>query len=190
MLHAWDPLWNEKDGFSYQGEVLEVTVAQSGDLGFTLGRVETRYRPPVDTEDRVLGGHYLTVWKPGPRGWQVAASGPLVVHSKLGESRDPRGALMASWPELSERIDADLDLRWQPQTTTYAESGEMAWVFGSYEATFGRVDSEADSGPDSGPSPIHSTRHDAGGSGHFLAVWQKDGEGRWQLAAEAMTPPM
>ncbi len=28
------------------------------------------------------------------------------------------------------------------------------------------------------------------GTGSFAAVWEKDEEGRWQLAAEAYTPPL
>lgn len=181
-LHAWNPLWNEKDGFSYRGEVLNVTVAESGDLGFTVGNVETRFRPPVDAEDRVQSGSYLTVWRSesqpgGPQDWKVAASGPLVVHPTLGESRDPRGALMTAWPELSGRIGAELEIHWTPETTVVAESGELAYVFGAYAADF----STPDQGVDAGRA--------GGGTGHFLAVWQKDGAGRWQLAAESMTPP-
>lgn len=181
VLHAWNPLWNEKYGFSYRGEVLDATVAESGDLGFTLGHVETRFQPPVDEEERVEAGRYVTVWTKGPGGWKIAASGPLSVHPDLGPSRDPRGALMAAWPELADRIDSELEVTWKPESTVRAASGELAWVFGAYEARFG---SDKDS-PDHETAPGNA----GGGSGYFLAIWQKDGEDHWQLIAESMTPP-
>ena len=175
VLRAWDPVWNEKYGFSYGGEVLDVTVAESGDLGFTVGRVETRFRSPVDTEDQVQSGHYLTVWTMTPGGWKVAGSGPLDVHSTLGTSRDPRGALMAAWPDLTGRFGSEIDIRWTPESTVRSESGELAWVFGEYEAKLADGEAGADSA--------------GGGSGYFLAIWQKDGEGHWHVAAESMTAP-
>lgn len=181
VLHAWNPLWNEKYGLSYRGEVLDVIVAESGNLGMTLGRAETRFQTPVDEEEQVQAGHYVTVWTKGPDGWKMVASGPLSVHPDLGPSRDPRGALMAAWPELADRIDSELEIRWKPESTVRAASGELAWVFGAYEARFG---SDED-------SPVNETApgNAGGGSGYFLAIWQKNGEDHWQLIAESMTPP-
>ena len=34
-----------------------------------------------------------------------------------------------------------------------------------------------------------ATEKAIGGSGNYLAVWQRDDAGRWQLAGEGFTPP-
>lgn len=172
FLDGWAPLWQGKYDFTFSAGLLRATVADSGDLGFTIGDVETRFQHPVETEPSVTGGHYLNVWSRSQDGrWKLRASGALVVHPELGAARDPRSGLMTAWPELADQIDARIEIRWLPERTERAASGELALTLGSYTAAFGE-------GPDR-----------RAGEGHFLAVWQRDDSGSWQLAAESFTPP-
>jgi ketosteroid isomerase-like protein len=94
-----------------------------------------------------------------------------VVHPELGSARDPRTGLMTAWPELADQIDAAIEIEWIPETTVRAASGELAWSLGEYRAEF-RKD-----------GVTHA------GKGAYVAVWEKDGQDRWQLAAEGFTPP-
>ncbi|MEM7582590.1 MAG: nuclear transport factor 2 family protein [Acidobacteriota bacterium] len=176
FLEGWQPLWEGKYDFSFDASVLQATVAESGDLGFTLGTVETRYQHPVEPEPTVITGHYLNVWaldgEAGSEGeWRLQASTALVVHAELGAARDPRSGLMTAWPELADQIDAHIEIDWRPERTSRAASGELAYSLGRYAASF-----ENDEGRQAG-------------EGYFLAVWQRDAAGAWQLAAEGFTPP-
>jgi ketosteroid isomerase-like protein len=168
---GWAPLFEGKYGFHYRGEPLAATVARSGELAWSLGDVETSFTPPGSDEPTVVASQYMTVWTRGEDGWKVAASASLVVHPELGSARDPRTGLMTAWPELADQIDAAIEIEWLPETTVRAASGELAWTLGEYRAEFRKA------------GTVHT------GRGAFVAVWQKDGEGRWQLAAEGFTPP-
>jgi ketosteroid isomerase-like protein len=54
---TWDPEWGE--------------VAESGDLGFTVGRYESR-PPGSDDPDAVSPGQYVTIWRKDVSGaWKV-----------------------------------------------------------------------------------------------------------------------
>ncbi len=172
FLEGWQPLWEGKYDFSFSADLLEATVAESGDLGFTIGTVETRFQHPVEPAPTVTGGHYLNVWSRDEEDeWRMRASTALVVHNELGAARDPRSGLMTAWPELADRIGDRIEIDWRPERTERAASDELAYTLGTYAASFGE-------GQD---------RHS--GEGHFLAVWQRDANGVWQLAAEGFTPP-
>jgi len=168
---SWGPLFEGKYNFRYRGEPLAATVARSADLAWSLGNVETSFTPPSTDETSVIANQYLTVWTKSEDGWKVTASASLVVHPELGSARDPRTGLMTAWPELADQIDAAIEIEWIPETTVRAASGELAYSLGEYRAEFRQAG---------------VTR---GGKGAFVTVWQKDGEGRWQLAAEGFTPP-
>lgn len=172
FLAAWEPLWTGKYDFAYSATSLRAVVADSGELGFTLGEAETRFQHPADTEPTITGGHYLNVWQRSDKGaWRLRASSTLIVHAEWGAARDPRSGLMTAWPELAGSFDASIDIAWTPEQVLRAASGELAVTFGSYRASF-----EKD-----------GTRH--AGDGHFIAVWQLDESGNWQLAGEGLTPP-
>ena len=58
--------------FSLEWEPVQADVAESGDLGYTLGRYESRRVGPDGQPVRQTGS-YLTVWKRGADGsWKVA----------------------------------------------------------------------------------------------------------------------
>ena len=177
---SWGPLFEGKHNFRYRGEPRSVTVARSGELAWSLGDAETRFTEPGSEEPRVVASQYMTVWGTDAEGrWRVAASASLVVHPELGAARDPRSGLMTAWPELADQIDAAITIEWLPEKTVRAASGELAYTVGEYRAEFRQ-------------QPAHGTGRAGGartGDGAFLAVWEKDGEGRWQLAAEGFTPP-
>lgn len=171
FMASWAPLFEGKYGFHYQGEPLAATVARSGDLAWSLGNVETSFTPPGSAEPSVIANRYLTVWTKTEDGWKVAVAASLVVHPELGLARDPRTGLMTAWPELADQIDAAIKIEWLPGTTVRAASGELAYSLGDYRAEFRKAGTTL------------------AGDGAFVAVWEKDGEGRWQLAAEGFTPP-
>ena len=173
VLTIWQPLFDGKYDFRYEGEHLETHVADSGDLAWTIGTAVTRFTRPGGGEKEVTESFYLNVWQPDADGrWLLKVISSLVVHPTLGSARDPRSGLMTAWPELADQIGAEIDLRWVPSTTVRAASGELAYSIGEYDASF-----------KSGEGSTVS------GAGHFVAVWQKDDKGAWQLAAEGFTPP-
>jgi uncharacterized protein (TIGR02246 family) len=213
VMAVWQPLFDGKYDFRYDAETLESTVARSGEWAWSVGSVETRYqRPGVTTED-VTESDYLHVWSRDEDGeWRLAYNSTLVVHPSLGAARDPRSGLMTPWPELADQIGARIEIRWNPEKVVRAESGEMAYTFGVYEASFtppsatgdgddAAGDDAADDDPagddaagdgDNGADADADADADAetiAGEGHFLAVWEKDDAGHWQLAAEGFTPP-
>ncbi|MEM7352303.1 MAG: nuclear transport factor 2 family protein [Acidobacteriota bacterium] len=172
FLDGWAPLWEGKYDFSFKAGLLQASVAESGDLGFAIGTVETRFQHPVEPAPTVTGGHYLNVWsRRGEGDWHLRASTALVVHAELGAARDPRSGLMTAWPELADRIGDRIEIDWRPEHTERAASGELAYTLGSYAASFGDGEDRRS------------------GEGHFLAVWQRNAAGAWQLAAEGFTPP-
>lgn len=174
MLVLWRPLFDSKYGFTYEAKRLETHVAASGEFAYTLGTARTSYTPP-GLEERVTDSFYLNIWRPAGETWHLIYTSALVVHPTLGSAREPRTGLMTAWPQLADQIGSQIDLDWRPETTVRAASGDMAYSFGEYEASFKPL---AD-----GPGSAQS------GKGHFLAVWQKDQAGVWQLAAEGFTPP-
>ena len=169
---AWEPLFEGKHNFRYRGEPRVVTVARSGEIAWSLGDAETSFTRPGTEESSVISSQYMTVWARDSEGrFKVAASASLVVHPELGLARDPRSGLMTAWPELADQIDAAIEIEWLPEKTVRAASGELAYSFGEYRVEFRRAGGTL------------------AGSGAFLAVWEKDDGGRWQLAAEGFTPP-
>lgn len=187
VMTIWQHLFDGKYDFRYDAETLHTTAARSGDFGWTFGRVKTSFtRPGLDTEE-VIDGHYLNLWRRSGDGWELAYSSALVVHPSLGSARDPRSGLMTAWPELADQVDAEVEIRWRPETTVRAASGELAYSFGTYEASFTppvMMRTPAPEGAEPAPDAVEIT-----GSGHYLALWQKDDQGRWQLAGEGFTPP-
>ena len=188
VMAIWQHLFDGKYDFRYQAETLEVTVARSGELGWSIGEVRTSFQRPGIATEQVTEGHYLHLWTLVEGSWQLSYSSSLVVHPSLGAARDPRGGLMTAWPELADQIGAEIEIRWSPDVLVRAESGELAYSFGRYEASFVPRDATSKQTETAVPAT------DAGettitGKGHFLAVWQKDDRGHWQLAAEGFTPP-
>ena len=172
FLAGWEPLWTAKYDFSYSATTLEATIAASGDLGYALGAVTTRFQPPGLDEATVTESHYLNIWRHTDEdGWRLAATTALVVHPRLGAAREPRAGLMTAWPRLADQVESTIALEWTPHRVESAASGELKVVSGSYTARFDDGDSEQN------------------GSGSFVAVWQRAGDGHWQLAAEGYTPP-
>lgn len=191
VMAIWQHLFDGKFDFRYEAEVSSVAVARSGELAWAVGEVTTSFqRPGVDTLE-TTEGHYLHVWKRGEEGdWLLTHAASLVVHPTLGAARDPRGGLMTAWPELADQIDAAIDLRWQPTVTQRATSGELAVTFGEYEATFTPLERNvAVPSPSGGPEGEPAVGAAISGKGHYLAVWQRDEQNRWQLAGEGLTPP-
>lgn len=177
FLAGWAPLWTAKYDFHYRAAPLAVTVAQSGEIGFAVGEVETRFqRPGLDTPE-ITAGHYLAVWRreADDAPWELVASATLVVHPRWGAGRDPRSGLMTAWPELADRVGAAIDLEWRPETTVRAASGELAYSLGDYRVAFSTVSTDADAA--------------VSGAGRFLAAWERDERGHWQLLGEGLTPP-
>ena len=223
VLALWQPLFDAKYGFRYEGEPLEVQVAESGELAWSLGNAKTRFQRPGLEQVETTEGHYLHVWGLEGDAWLLKYMTTLVVHPSLGQARDPRSGLMTAWPELANRIGDRIEITWDPIEHVVADSGEMAFTFGEYSATFGETEepegekseseeSEAEEpeSEESTPSDEKETREEApegasevessdavteesekpiSGSGHYLAIWQRDDAGRWQLAAEGFTPP-
>jgi len=184
VLAIWQHLFDGKFDFRYEAELLEAHAAGSGEFAWAIGEVETSFqRPGLDTAE-TTAGHYLHVLERDDEGtWRITHNASLVVHPTLGAARDPRSGLMTAWPELADLVDAQIDVAWRPTTTVRAESGEMAYTFGEYEATFTpTVPADEKTSPETEPEAI-------GGKGHYLAIWQKDDAGHWQLAAEGFTPP-
>ena len=175
VLGIWQPLFEGKFDFRYQGSRLDAQVSESGDLAYTVGGAETRFTRPGLSEPEVTDSHYLNIWAPDDQGkWVLQVASSLVVHPTLGAARDPRSGLMTAWPELADQIGSEIELSWKPEKTVRAASGELAYTFGTYDAAFRP--------PGEGAEPQT-------GSGHFVAVWHKDDKGTWQLAAEGFTPP-
>lgn len=169
---SWAPLFEGKYDFRYLGDLQEVIVAESGDMGWTRGNATTSFVRPGSQEAVETPSQYMTVWRKGPEGqWQVVASATLVVHPEHGAARDPRSGLMTAWPELADQIDARIKIEWTPESTVRAQSGELAYSLGSYFAEFEKGG---------------TTR---AGGGAYLAVWEQDENGTWQLSAEGFTPP-
>ncbi|MEM9552777.1 MAG: nuclear transport factor 2 family protein [Acidobacteriota bacterium] len=171
FLDAWAPLWTAKYDFSYRATTLEATVAASGELGYALGTVTTSFRRPGLDEETVTESHYLNLWRHDDSGWRLAASTALVVHPELGAAREPRSGLMTAWPRLADQVGSAITLEWTPDQVENASSGELRVVAGTYTARFDDGEQE------------HT------GGGDFLAVWRRDADGGWQLAAEGYTPP-
>ncbi len=183
VMAIWQHLFDGKYDFRYEAEAATVAVAGSGELAWAVGAVTTSFqRPGVDSKE-VTEGHYLHVWTRGEGGWRLAYASSLVVHPTLGAARDPRSGLMTAWPELADQIDARIDIRWAPSVSVRAVSGELAYTFGEYEASF-----LPPSAGTSAPARDESAATLAG-KGNYLAVWHKDDQDRWQLAAEGFTPP-
>ena len=198
VLAIWQHLFDGKYDFRYEGETLDVVVAASGDLAWTVGAARTRFTRPGLTEPEVIDGHYLHLWKPDDEGaWRLVYNASLVVHPTLGSARDPRSGLMTAWPELADQVGARIDLVWNPLDHVVASSGEVAYTFGEYSATFGPPSpltppAESDSASESSDDAEATTEPPSepiAGTGNYLAVWQKDEQGRWQLAGEGFTPP-
>ena len=175
VLTTWQPLFDGKYDFRYEAEHLETVMAESGEFALTVGSVRTSFtRPGLERES--TDSFYMNIWVPHEGDWLLQISASLVVHPVLGSGRDPRSGLMTAWPELADQIGASISIDWAPELTVRAASGELAYSFGEYEASF---DPPAD---EEGSKKQH-------GKGHFIAVWQKDSKGAWQLAAEGFTPP-
>ena len=209
VLTIWQPLFDAKYGFRYEGESLEVHTAESGELAWAVGSARTSFKRPGLDQEETTDGHYLHVWRrDGEAPWQLAYMASLVVHPTLGQAREPRSGLMTAWPELADRIGDRIDITWTPVEHMVAGSGEMAFTFGEYSASFGEKPEEAtDETAEGGAAEAVDTEAPAeremsgeaseldaaekaiGGSGHYLAVWQRDDAGRWQLAGEGFTPP-
>jgi len=200
VMTVWQPLFDGKYGFRYEAESLGTTVARSGEWAWSVGSVETRFHRPGVADEEVTESDYLHLWSRGEDGaWRLAYASTLVVHPTLGAARDPRSGLMTAWPELADQIGARIEIHWKPERVVRAESGEMAFIYGSYEASFAPPSEDGDGGDAAGDGDGRD-EDDAGagddidadviaGEGHFLAVWEKDDEGHWQLAAEGFTPP-
>lgn len=173
MLAAWAPLFEGKYSFRYRAETLEVHLARSLDLAWSYGEVETSFvHPTTPGEPTVTSSFYLNIWRKDAAGvWKMSAASSLVVHPEVGSAREARSGLMSAWPELSQSFDAEVRIHWRPETTVRAASGELAFVLGTYEASFDKTEGS------------HA------GGGAFLAVWHLDAQNRWQLAAEGFTPP-
>ena len=59
--------------FTLSWEPTQAQIAASGDLGYTIGRYQSRRRGPTG-EVRTATGSYLTVWRKQPDGtWKVVA---------------------------------------------------------------------------------------------------------------------
>ena len=175
VLAIWQPLFEGKFDFRYEPEHLETRVAASGDLAYTVGTARTSFTRPGRNEAEVTESYYLNVWAPVDGTWRLKVSSSLVVHPSLGSARDPRSGLMTAWPELADQIGADVQIHWRPTKTTRSAAGDLAYTVGEYEVVY--VPSSDGQG---------SAQQ---GKGHFVAVWQKDAKGAWQLAAEGFTPP-
>ena len=225
VMAIWQHLFDGKYDFRYDAELLEATVARSGELGWAVGSARTSFQRPGMATAEVIDGHYLHLWTRGEGGaWRLSHASTLVVHPSLGAARDPRSGLMTAWPELADQIGAEIEIRWRPDQLVRAESGELAYSFGEYRASFApplaagaepaagaeSAEGEPASGeelaegeePAAGEEPAEGEElteseepaegedgATVAGKGHFLAVWQKDGAGHWQLAAEGFTPP-
>ena len=173
FLRLMEPVLDAKHGFTFEGETVSVTVARSGDLGYSIGASTITFQPPHQDAPTVNANHTLTVWtRDGSQPWKIRVYSTLIVHPELGHATEPRTALMIAWPELADRIAADIRLEWTPESTTRAASGELAYTFGAYTVTF--------------------TQEGKGeaGTGSFVAVWEKGEEDRWTLAGESYTPPL
>ena len=183
VLAIWQHLFDGKYDFRYDAEALDTTVARSGEFAWSVGAVRTSFQRPGVATEEVTDSHYLHLWTRGEEGaWQLAYASSLVVHPSLGAARDPRSGLMTAWPELADQIGARTEIRWNSDVLVRAESGELAYSFGEYEASFAPPGTD-DAEPAGDASAIIA------GKGHFLAVWEKDDKGHWQLAAEGFTPP-
>ncbi len=68
--------------------------------------------------------------------------------------------------------DPNYSLRVKPEHTEVAKAGDMAWQYGSWDASA--------SDPKTGKP--------AKASGHWVAAWRKDDQGRWKLAAVSNAP--
>ena len=209
----WQHLFDGKYDFRYQGEAVETVVADSGEFAWSIGSVRTTFQRPGLPDPDVSDGHYLHLWIPGetPGEWRLLYNTSLVVHPSLGAGRDPRSGLMTAWPELSDQVDAEVDLHWHPEVSVRATSGEVAYTFGTYRASFvpaptggvGVAEEEAEAGTESlgepsvvgedekdgAAEPAEEADRSVSGEGYYLAVWQKDERGQWQLAGEGFTPP-
>lgn len=173
FLRLMEPVFEAKHGFTFEGETVSAHLARSGELGYTLGKSTITYQQPWEDEPASTVNHTLTVWaREGTQPWKIHVYSTLIVHPELGHATEPRTALMIAWPELADRIGAHVRLEWTPDKTIRAASGEMAYTFGAYAVRF-----------------IQDGEREAG-KGSFASVWRKDEAGRWQLAAEAYTPPL
>lgn len=175
VLAIWQPLFDGKYDFRYEPTRVETHVAKSGDLAYTVGTARTSYTRPGRTEAEVTEGFYVNIWQPVDGKWLLRLSSSLVVHPTLGSARDPRSGLMTAWPELADQIGADVQIHWRPESTTRAASDDLAYTLGEYEVVYkSSVDGEGSA---------------QSGVGNFIAIWQRDAKGTWQLAAEGFTPP-
>ena len=171
FLNVWAPLWEGKYEFSYKANSKLTVVAESGELGYTLGEAETSFQHPANPERTVNTGHYLNIWQRSGEAWRLRASAPLVVHAEWGMARETRSGLMTAWPELRESVDARFDIDWRPEEVLRAASDEVTVTFGSYEVVIEKGDDRKT------------------GNGRFVTVWERNDKGQWQLAGEGMTPP-
>jgi len=58
-------------------------------------------------------------------------------------------------------------LTWEPGSVTVAPSGDMAWVYGTYEMAM--------------PSESGELTHD---HGKYMEVWEREGAGKWRCVAD------
>ena len=186
VMAIWQHLFDGKYDFRYEASALDVTMADSGEFGWAVGEVVTSFQRPGLTTTERTEGHYLHVWTYGEDGWELSHAASLVVHPSLGAARDPRSGLMTAWPELADTIGSHIDIQWQPEQSVRAASGELAYTFGPYSASFTEPVAASDTSDEAATEAEPKVTQ---GDGHFLAVWQKDAKGHWQLAAEGFTPP-
>lgn len=77
--------------------------------------------------------------------------------------RDSIISAMASGPEVK--------LIWEPKHAEVAESGELGWTWGIYQATFTNGDGE-----------------DVSSAGKYVNVWRKQDDGSWKVIVDMGNP--
>jgi len=92
-------------------------------------------------------------------------SDDAIVFPPNATTASTKEAIRNGWKEMF--TSPGFGITWQPTRVQVGESGEMAWVSGSYQLTMN----------DAGGKPINDR-------GKYLEVWEKQADGNWKCAAD------
>lgn len=169
----WARYFDPESGQTLEWAPVEVTVAGSAELAFSIGNYVYRQRI-AEGEPRVASGEYLTVWRKNELGrWQVVADGPLVTRDPVPPEFNPGllHRLARSWAPLNAP-EAAVTYERQPLQVGIAQAEDLAYTFGRYTLRATDAAGRAERA-----------------SGAFIMLWTRSGEGPWQAVAGSLLPP-
>lgn len=173
VVEGWGSLLADDRTLEMSWTPSGVRMAGSGELAYTIG--EYRLTAVGGEETSVVDeGRYLSVWRKeepaeGDAVWRVVADGPL---------RRDRAFYLEQALERQGRLGPGIGavLTFRPERTVEAESEDLSYTFGTYEAS--RITPEG--------------AEESLATGGWLAVWAKkpeDPEAGYLPGGDSVSPP-